>query len=111
MSDVLAAGTVFANEWRVLKLLHAGAISHVYEAEQTSTGAKRALKVVHASVGIDPKFRELFLEEARRATKVKSEHVAEVLTCGIDSASDRPYAALELLEGKSLASYMADKGA
>ncbi len=111
MSDVLATGTVFANEWRVLKLLHAGAISHVYEVEQTSTGAKRALKVVHASVGIDPKFRELFLEEARRAAKVKSEHVAEVLTCGIDTVSDRPYAALELLEGKSLATYVTDRSA
>lgn len=111
MSDVLEAGSVFAGEWRVVKLLHAGAISHVYEAEQSSTGARRALKVVHASVGIDPKFRELFVEEARRASKVKSEHVAEVLSCGIDTPSDRPYAVLELLEGKSLAAYVADAGA
>ncbi len=111
MSEVLEAGTVFANEWRVVKLLHAGAISHVYEAEQTSTGARRALKVVHAPVGIDPKFREAFVEEARRASRVQSEHVAEVLSCGIDQASDKPYVALELLEGPSLAAIVSERGA
>ncbi len=111
MSDVLEPGKVFAGEWRVIKLLHAGAISHVYEVEQSSTGARRALKVVHASVGIDPKFRELFVQEARAASKVKSEHVAEVLSCGIDTATDKPFAVLELLEGKSLAAHAADTGA
>lgn len=111
MSDVLEAGKVFASEWRVKRLLHAGAISHVYEAEQASTGAKRALKIVSAAVGIDPKFRELFLEEARRAASVRSEHVAEVITCGIDKESDKPFVVLELLEGPTLASSMADRGA
>ncbi|MBL9024621.1 MAG: thioredoxin domain-containing protein [Myxococcales bacterium] len=111
MSDVLEPGKVFAGDWRVKKLLHRGAISQVYEAEQVSTGARRALKVVAAAVGIDPKFRELFLEEARRAASVRSEHVAEVMTSGIDKESDKPFVVLELLEGPSLASLVGDRGA
>lgn len=111
MSEVLEPGKVFAGDWRVKKLLHRGAISQVYEAEQVSTGKRLALKVVAAAVGIDPKFRELFLEEAHRAAGVRSDHVAQVVTSGIDKESDKPFVVLDLLEGPSLTSLVDDRGA
>ncbi len=109
MAEVLEAGTVFAGEWRTIKLLHTGGISHVYEVEHTTTGARRALKIVHGAPGADPKFRERFLEEVRRASGIKSEHVADVIACGVDAPSDKPYVVMELLPGSSLAGLMADR--
>ncbi len=112
MSDgQLAEGALFGGDHRVLRVIHTGGLSTLYEVENTSTGVHRALKVVHGALGRDPKLRELFLEEAKRIGRVESDHVAELIACGVDAATDLPYAITELLQGETLAALVARRGA
>ena len=105
MSDVLADGTIFAGDFRVIRVIHAGGLSTLYEVEQVSTGVRRALKVVAGALGKDEKLRELFLEEAKRVGRIQSDHVAELLSCGVDASTDLPFAILELVQGETLAEH------
>ena len=74
----LEAGSIFAVDYRVLRTVYTGGLSIIYEVEQQSTGARRALKVVFGDLGQDSKIRDAFLAEAKRATRIQSDHVAEV---------------------------------
>ncbi|MBL8744125.1 MAG: serine/threonine protein kinase, partial [Myxococcales bacterium] len=102
----LEAGSIFAGDYRVLRTVYTGGLSIIYEVEQQSTGAKRALKVVFGDLGQDTKVRDAFLAEAKRATRIQSDHVAEVLACGVDDSTQLPWVAMELLEGESLSARM-----
>ncbi len=106
--DGLEAGAAFGEDYRVVRTLYTGGLSTIYEAEHTSTGERRALKVVHGDLGKDAAIRSAFLEEAKRASRIQSQHVAQVLAWGCDPETGQPFVAMELLEGLRLAERMAD---
>jgi len=102
MTAPLMAGTVFAQDYRVVRPLAQGGMGAVYVVEQLSTGRQRALKVMHPRLVHDPKNRARFAQEARVGAWIGSEHVVEVLAAGIDTPSGVPWIAMELLEGETL---------
>ena len=103
-SDLLE-GRVIGGDFEVLHLLASGGIGAVYEAEQRSTGKRRALKVMHATLLRDGKMRARFMDEARIAGSIESDHVVEVVSAGIDDELRVPWIAMELLRGQTLQAY------
>ncbi len=98
----LAVGTVFAGDFRVERFLGRGGMGAVYVAHQISTGRDRALKVMHPSLVREEKHRMRFEQEARVGSRIKSEHVVEVIAAGVDTATGIPFLVMELLEGEDL---------
>ena len=107
----LAAGSVFANDYRIVRRLAAGGMGAVYIAEQLSTGRERALKLMHPGLVGSPELRDKFALEARVGARIRSEHVVEVVGAGVDAQSGVPWLAMELLEGEDLAHAVKRRGA
>ncbi|MFO0557918.1 MAG: peptidylprolyl isomerase [Polyangiales bacterium] len=91
-------------EFEVIEPLAEGGMGAVFVARQTSTGRRRALKVLHPRVVLDAKLRERFLAEARVSAEIGGEHPVDVVACGIDAQRNIPWIAMELLEGETLES-------
>ena len=98
----LAPGTLFANDFRVVRPLADGGMGSVYVVEQLSTGRERALKLMHPQFVADPANRRRFADEARAGSRIASDHVVEVIASGVDESSGVPWLAMELLEGETL---------
>ncbi len=88
-------------DFRVLRLLREGGMGEVWVAEQVSTGASVALKVMHPQLVPDARMRERFILEAQIGSRIRSDHVVRVLAAGVDA--ERPFLAMELVEGADLA--------
>jgi anti-sigma factor RsiW len=71
--------------YRVLKVLGAGGMGMVYQAEDVHLQRPVALKVMKAEVAKNPIARDRFLREARAAAKLKSDHVVNVYQVGEDN--------------------------
>jgi protein-disulfide isomerase len=106
----LPVGTIFASDFRIERLLARGGMGAVYIAHQLSTGRERALKLMHGVLAQDENMRRRFEQEAKIGSRIKSNHVVEVLAAGIDAQSGMPWLAMELLEGEDLASYVKRRG-
>ncbi len=80
----------------------------VHQALDETTGARVAVKLVHAEVIRDASTKDdvskltRFLREAKAATAIQSEHVARTLDWGTDESTGQPFIVMELLEGEDL---------
>jgi len=92
----IAEGTVVGGDFRIVRSLHAGAFASVFEAVEVSSGTRRVLKVVTGPIGKEPRFRQVFLDEAKRVAGLKSERVAAVVASGVDATLDVPFGVMEL---------------
>ncbi|HEY1955048.1 MAG TPA: serine/threonine-protein kinase [Polyangiaceae bacterium] len=119
MSAILAPGTVFARDFRIIAPLGQGGMGALYVAEQISTGKRRALKLMHPTLVSEAEHRERFVREAQVGARIASEHVVEVTAAGIDDTwsgagapmvTGLPYLAMELLEGETLHAYVKRRG-
>ena len=102
MAVELAPGTIFANDFRVVRPLSEGGMGAVFVVEQLSTGAQRALKVMRHEIVADAGLRDRFLQEARVGARIASDHVVQVIAAGIDPRGDLPWLAMELLVGEEV---------
>jgi serine/threonine protein kinase len=98
----LAPGALFAGDFEIVAPLGAGGMGAIYVAQQKSTGKRRALKLMLPQLVADATLRKRFEQEARIASLVESDHVAEVVGAGVDERSGVPWLAMELLEGRDL---------
>ncbi|MEO7094584.1 MAG: serine/threonine protein kinase, partial [Polyangiales bacterium] len=98
----LVAGQVFARDFRIIRPLSSGGMGSVYVVSQVSTGAERALKLMHRELVADPKQRARFEQEAKVGSSIRSDHAVKVISAGIDEESGLPYLVMELLEGQEL---------
>jgi hypothetical protein len=99
----LSPGALFAGDFEIVAPLGEGGMGAVYVARQRSTGAERALKLMHPDLVRSPSLREKFEQEARIGARIESDHVASVLSAGVDPVSGAPWIAMELLRGETLA--------
>jgi serine/threonine protein kinase len=99
----LANGQVFAGDYRIERLLGEGGMGGVYVATQLSTSAQRALKLMQPHLALDATLCRRFEQEARISTRIRSDHVVQVLAAGVDEETRTPYIVMELLEGETLA--------
>ncbi|MCC6647357.1 MAG: SUMF1/EgtB/PvdO family nonheme iron enzyme [Polyangiaceae bacterium] len=109
-SFTFAPGTVIDGTFRIERLLKQGGMGAVYVAEQEGTGARRALKLMHAHLVRDESARARFELEARIGARVESDHVVDIVAAGVDEEEQLPYIAMELLDGVDLGARVVDGG-
>jgi serine/threonine-protein kinase len=74
----------------------------VYEAVDTTTERRVAVKVLQPDVLDDQELRKKLMLEARVAGRVGSEHIVDVLQVGVDEETGCPYLVMEHLKGADL---------
>jgi serine/threonine protein kinase/hemoglobin-like flavoprotein/class 3 adenylate cyclase len=102
--------TIIGDDFKVLRRLGEGGMGVVFEVMHSSTGHRRALKVMHAPFAMDIRARERFEQEARIGARIHSDHVVQVIAAGIDERSHMPWLAMELLQGQDLEHYVREHG-
>ena len=94
-------GTVFAEKWKLERVLGRGRAGVVYAAKDQSSGDACAVKVYHPGRLSEEGYYERLLDEAKRAAAIG--HPAVVDVFGSGKADDgSPYLVMERLEGKTL---------
>ena len=93
-------GKVLKGKWTLTKLLGAGGMAAVYEAEHT-IGRRDAIKILHPEVAADEELVGRFEREAHAVNKF--EHPATVEVRDVDKTDDgEPFLVMELVKGESL---------
>jgi serine/threonine-protein kinase len=95
--------TTIAEKYRIIRLLGQGGMGSVYEARDSGTQQRVAVKVISERLllaGRDAVRR--FRREARAASAIDHEHIVRVLDSGSDEASGQLYLVMEYLEGEDL---------
>jgi formylglycine-generating enzyme required for sulfatase activity/tRNA A-37 threonylcarbamoyl transferase component Bud32 len=103
-------GAVVGDDFEIVRPLKEGGMGAVYVAEQRSTGAMRALKLLHPQYVQDDAMRRRFEQEARAGARIESDYVVTVIAAGIDETTETPWIAMELLEGEDLGDHVARLG-
>ncbi len=116
----MTAGTgahngLFGGRYAIGSVIGVGASASVYEAEDVRAAAESrrlALKILHPHLADRPEVRDAFLLEASRARGLQHPNVVAVHGCGLHDAGGVTLAwiALDLVEGPSLADWVAEHG-
>ncbi|GAA0715087.1 protein kinase [Dactylosporangium roseum] len=107
VGDLTHNDPVRIDDYRLLGQLGVGGMGTVYLA-QAPDGSRVAVKLVHAHLARDPRFRTRFAGEVRAAQRVPGFCTARVLDSG--SHEERPYLVTEYLEGVPLSRLVTDDG-
>jgi serine/threonine-protein kinase len=102
-TEVLQAGSVFAESFRIAELLADGDMGAAYLADALPTGARCVLKVLDPILVKHEAIRRRFVGEARATSRVDSEYLLQTRGAGIDRSSGRPWLVTDVLEGEDLA--------
>ncbi|HVX11374.1 MAG TPA: protein kinase [Pirellulales bacterium] len=95
--------------YRVLRVLGAGGMGLVWEAEDTQLRRRVALKVMKPSLAKLREHRERFLREARAAAAIDHSHIVTVYQVG--EHRGLPFLAMQLLHGETLTDTLRREGA
>ena len=102
-------GEVFLGKYRILRVVGEGGMGVVYAAHHLLLDKGVAIKVLSRGVSDNPDHVTRFLNEARLAARIKSQHVCSVMDVGqLDDG--RPFLVMELLEGGDLAAALRARG-
>jgi serine/threonine-protein kinase len=104
-----APGEVIAGKYQVDAAIAVGGMGVVCEATHLELQKRVAIKFVRPELAQHEGFVSRFLNEARAAAALHSEHVAHVLDCG-RLPTGAPYMVLEYLEGTDLAKALKNDG-
>src|SRR5262245_42368762 len=94
------------SHYRVLDQLGAGGMGVVYRAEDLRLKRHVALKFMPSSLSADPAAVERFRREAHAASALNHPHICTLFDVG--ECDGQQFLVLELLEGRSLVSAIAD---
>jgi serine/threonine protein kinase len=86
--------------YRVLKVLGAGGMGIVFEAEDLQLKRKVALKVMPPARAVSETARKRFLREAQATAAIEHDHIVTIHQVGEDRGL--PYLAMQLLKGEPL---------
>jgi eukaryotic-like serine/threonine-protein kinase len=99
----LQQGDIIAEKYRVTHVIAQGGMGIVIAAEHMKLEQHVALKFMLPTLARNPDAAARFLQEARAAARLQSEHVARILDVA-ELDSGVPYIVMEYLEGGDLAS-------
>jgi serine/threonine-protein kinase len=107
MLDIIGDG-----RYQLFGQLGAGGMGTVYDALDTRTGRRRAIKVISVD---NPRRRRdalrRFVVEARALAALDSPHIAKIYDVETDSATGVPFLVLERLEGRDMQRLLDDESA
>jgi serine/threonine-protein kinase len=95
--------------YRVGAIIGRGGMGEVYEALDTRTNERVAIKLLRAHRASDPQQVERFLREAKVVKDLESRSICQVLEVNTDDAAV-PFIAMERLHGQDLSDILRDKG-
>lgn len=101
-SQQFSEGDLIGERCRVVRLIGRGGMGEVYEAENTWTSRRVAVKVLQAFAAIDTKMLSRFQQEAQAATKLAHRNIIDVLDMGRDERTGVVFIVQELLVGETL---------
>ncbi|HTB76579.1 MAG TPA: protein kinase, partial [Polyangiaceae bacterium] len=102
-------GEILAGKYRVERVLGVGGMGAVVAAQHLQLETKVAIKFLLPSMTGSRDSVARFANEARRAVRIQSDHVARVLDVGaLDSGA--PYMVMEYLDGTDLSVLLAERG-
>jgi len=105
-------GQIIAGKYRLLRLLGQGGMGAVYEARNTATSKRCAIKLlISPDLTRDARPVRRFLREARACGAIESDHVVEVHDSGSDPDTGCPYIVMEFLSGEDLEALRSRLGA
>jgi serine/threonine protein kinase len=93
--------------YRVLRVLGAGGMGIVFEAEDTHLQRHVALKCMRPTL-VTPANRERFLREARATAAIEHDHIVTIYQVG--EGNGVPFLAMKLLQGESLEDKLKEEG-
>src|SRR5580692_5182786 len=103
------SGEIVAGKYRVDRILGAGGMGVVVQANQLELDRPVALKFLLPMVLERRDFVARFAREARAAAKLQGEHLARVLDVG-NLPSGEPFIVMEYLDGQDVAKVLAVRG-
>ena len=104
-------GQVVGKRYRLESVLGEGGMAVVWRAVHTETDRQVALKLVRQEFVTDDQVRDMFVREARIASRIgRNDHIVDVLDAGLDDALGVPFLAMELLAGDPLDQRLKQRG-
>ncbi len=100
MISAASPGQVIDGRYTIIKLVGRGAMADVFEARDSATSEKVAIKILRDVLSQDPDAVARFEREAQVQQRIRHPNVAVMFGAGMHGSS--PYLALELLGGRSL---------
>jgi len=100
-------GTILG-AYRVEGQLGAGSMGEVFRAVDTGLNRKVAIKILSEKHRDSPELRQRFVREGRAVAAISHPNVVQVFATG--TFDDRPYIAMELLDGTDLGSMVEKNG-
>jgi serine/threonine-protein kinase len=110
LDDHDRSGQLIADKYRIDRRLGAGGMGVVYEALNTWTGRRVALKLMHPWFSCDSETVSRFRREARSATRIKHPSIVDVLDMGEDPRDSALFIVQEFLTGATLREHLHHKG-
>ena len=107
-TGVLEPGDLVGGKYRIEGVLGKGGMGVVYVAQHELLLQKVAIKVLLPEIVGMGEAVARFMNEARAAAAIQSEHIARVLDVGHHDGS--PYMVMEFLEGNDLGHVLASRG-
>jgi serine/threonine protein kinase len=101
--DEALVGRTIANKFLLKRLLGAGGMGAVYEAEDMLLKRRVALKLMKAAVARNKGFVQRFIREGRAANSIEHPNIVRVLDLAVEEDSGSLFIVQELLSGESLA--------
>jgi serine/threonine protein kinase/class 3 adenylate cyclase len=86
--------------YRILKVLGAGGMGMVFQAEDPRLRRLVALKVMRPEIAVSLTARQRFLREARATAALSHDHIVGIYE--VDQTGDVPFLAMQLLRGETL---------
>ena len=96
------AGAIVAGKYKVRRVVGAGSMGVVCEAEHLEIGKRLAIKLIDASLAGMKDIAQRFRQEARAASLVESQHIVQVFDVGADEKLGL-YLVMEFLTGEDVA--------
>ncbi len=105
------AERILGEKYKVGRLLGEGGMGAVYEAENTWTRRRVAVKVMRPEYARDPEATQRFLREAQSAAQVDHPNVVSVLDLGRDAATGSLFIVQEFMLGREQRALIEERGA
>ena len=106
--DKPAAAGDIVGAYQLVRWLGAGGMGTVWEAIETKTGRRVALKRLSKTMASDDTYRQRFVREARLAAQIS--HPKVTFIYGSGSEDGQPYIAMELMPGRTLDDMVKEEG-